>query len=78
MPLFPKRTNVEFAQVLDRGHIRMRVWERGVGITLACGTGACATAVAAHPARPDRAQGRRWCWTAARSASNGARATAMC
>ena len=46
-PLFPKRVNVEFAQVLDRDHIRMRVWERGVGITLACGTGACATAVAA-------------------------------
>ena len=47
LPFFPNRTNVEFAQVLDRGHIRMRVWERGVGITLACGTGACATAVAA-------------------------------
>jgi diaminopimelate epimerase len=46
-PLFPARVNVEFAQVLDRDHIRMRVWERGVGITLACGTGACATAVAA-------------------------------
>jgi diaminopimelate epimerase len=47
LPLFPNRTNVEFAQVLDRGRIRMRVWERGVGVTLACGTGACATAVAA-------------------------------
>jgi diaminopimelate epimerase len=47
LPFFPKRTNVEFAQVLDREHIRMRVWERGVGVTLACGTGACATAVAA-------------------------------
>jgi diaminopimelate epimerase len=46
-PLFPNRTNVEFAQVLDRAKIRMRVWERGVGVTLACGTGACATAVAA-------------------------------
>jgi diaminopimelate epimerase len=45
--LFPSRVNVEFAQVLDRGRIRMRVWERGVGITLACGTGAAATAVAA-------------------------------
>ncbi|MEP6828754.1 MAG: diaminopimelate epimerase [Rhizomicrobium sp.] len=44
---FPTRINVEFAQVKDRRHIRMRVWERGVGITLACGTGACATAVAA-------------------------------
>lgn len=40
--------NVEFAQVLEEGKIRMRVWERGSGITLACGTGACATAVAAH------------------------------
>jgi diaminopimelate epimerase len=47
LPFFPKRTNVEFAQVLDSGTIRMRVWERGVGVTLACGTGACATAVAA-------------------------------
>jgi diaminopimelate epimerase len=47
LPFFPQRTNVEFAQVLDRDRIRMRVWERGVGVTLACGTGACATAVAA-------------------------------
>ncbi|MGQ9366832.1 diaminopimelate epimerase [Azospirillum sp. ST 5-10] len=46
-PLFPERTNVEFASVLGRSHIRMRVWERGVGITRACGTGACATLVAA-------------------------------
>ena len=46
-PLFPNRVNVEFAQVIDRSHIRMRVWERGVGVTLACGTGACATAIAA-------------------------------
>ena len=46
-PLFPQRINVEFAQVLDRQRIRMRVWERGVGITRACGTGACATLVAA-------------------------------
>ncbi len=45
--LFPTRINVEFAQVHDRGYIRMRVWERGVGVTLACGTGACATVVAA-------------------------------
>jgi diaminopimelate epimerase len=47
LPFFPKRTNVEFAQVVDKTRIRMRVWERGVGVTLACGTGACATAVAA-------------------------------
>lgn len=46
-PLFPERINVEFAQVLGNGKIRMRVWERGTGITQACGTGACATAVAA-------------------------------
>lgn len=46
-PLFPGRINVEFAQVLGEGKIRMQVWERGSGITQACGTGACATAVAA-------------------------------
>ena len=46
-PAFPRRTNTEFAAVLDREHIRMRVWERGSGETLACGTGACATLVAA-------------------------------
>ncbi len=45
-PLFPKKTNVEFVTVLSDGHVKMRVWERGVGETLACGTGACATAVA--------------------------------
>lgn len=47
-PLFPEATNVEFAEVRSRDEIRMRVWERGTGITLACGSGACATAVAAH------------------------------
>ena len=46
-PLFPRKTNVEFVTVKDRGHLRMRVWERGSGETLACGTGACATLVAA-------------------------------
>ncbi len=46
--LFPERTNVEVASVLDERNIRMRVWERGVGITPACGSGACATLVAAH------------------------------
>lgn len=45
--VFPQRCNIEFANVLPDGTIRMRVWERGSGITLACGTGACATAVAA-------------------------------
>jgi diaminopimelate epimerase len=44
---FPKATNVEFAQFVDAGTVRLRVWERGVGETLACGTGACATLVAA-------------------------------
>lgn len=46
-PFFPGRINIEFAQILEEGRIRMRVWERGSGITQACGTGACATAVAA-------------------------------
>ena len=44
---FPRKINVEFAEVLSRKQIRMRVWERGAGITLACGTGSCATIVAA-------------------------------
>lgn len=46
--LFPKRINTEFAQIVDRKTIKMRVWERGAGETLACGTGACATMVAAN------------------------------
>lgn len=45
-PLFPERTNTEFVEVLDRNTLRMRVWERGAGETLACGTGACASLVA--------------------------------
>lgn len=45
-PIFPERCNIEFATVRKDGNVRMRVWERGSGITLACGTGACATAVA--------------------------------
>ena len=47
-PLYPQRTNVEFASLIAPNQLRMRVWERGAGITLACGSGACATAVAAH------------------------------
>ena len=46
--LYPEKTNVEFCQVLDRQNVRMRVWERGTGVTLACGSGACAAAVVLH------------------------------
>jgi len=46
-PLFPQRVNVSFAQIIDRSMVKMRVWERGIGETAACGTGACAVAVAA-------------------------------
>ena len=46
-PSFPQRCNIEFARIESNGRIRTRVWERGSGITMACGTGACATAVAA-------------------------------
>ena len=45
---FPRRTNVEFVQIIDRNTIKMRVWERGAGETLACGTGACASVVACN------------------------------
>jgi diaminopimelate epimerase len=45
---FPKRTNVEFAQVLSENEVKVRVWERGCGETWACGTGACATVVAGN------------------------------
>ena len=44
--VFPNKTNVEFIQIVDKNHIKMRVWERGAGETLACGTGACASVVA--------------------------------
>lgn len=47
-PLFPEKTNVEFVEVVSSSEVTMRVWERGAGETLACGTGACATAVATH------------------------------
>ena len=46
-PMFPNRTNVEFAEVVAENVIRMRVWERGAGVTMACGTGSCATFTAA-------------------------------
>eukprot|EP00595_Chromulina_sp_UTEXLB2642_P000428 CAMPEP_0196761066 /NCGR_PEP_ID=MMETSP1095-20130614/176_1 /TAXON_ID=96789 ORGANISM="Chromulina nebulosa, Strain UTEXLB2642" /NCGR_SAMPLE_ID=MMETSP1095 /ASSEMBLY_ACC=CAM_ASM_000446 /LENGTH=214 /DNA_ID=CAMNT_0042110129 /DNA_START=167 /DNA_END=807 /DNA_ORIENTATION=- len=45
-PMFPERVNVEFVEVLSKDHVRLKVWERGAGPTLACGTGACATVVA--------------------------------
>ena len=45
-PVFPQRTNTEFIEVVKSDYVKMRVWERGAGITLACGTGACATVVA--------------------------------
>lgn len=57
LPMFPDRANIEFARILDETHIRMRVWERGSGITAACGTGACATAVAAAMAGLTRSEG---------------------
>lgn len=47
-PLFPAKTNVEFVEIVSPSEVTMRVWERGAGETLACGTGACATAVATH------------------------------
>ena len=47
-PLFPERTNVEIVQVINKGRLKVRVWERGSGLTLACGTGACAAMVAAR------------------------------
>jgi diaminopimelate epimerase len=53
--LFPRRTNVEFVEVLNRRELRVRVWERGAGETLACGSGACASVIAAaRTARADR------------------------
>lgn len=50
-PVFPERANISLARVLDREHIRLRVWERGAGLTLACGSAACAAAVAAARTR---------------------------
>lgn len=47
LPIFPERVNIEFAQLVSRNEIDLKVWERGAGLTLACGTGACATLVAA-------------------------------
>ncbi len=46
-PIFPERANITLARIIDREHIEMRTWERGVGLTKACGSAACATAVSA-------------------------------
>ena len=54
---FPDRINTEFVQLDNRSHVRMRVWERGSGETLACGTGACAVAVALRGKRSDPKRG---------------------
>ena len=63
--LFPQRANVGFCQVKARDRLRLRVWERGVGVTRACGTGACAALVAANRRSLLRPHRRRWRWTAA-------------
>ena len=57
---FPERANIGFAQVLAPDRIRLRVWERGAGLTLACGSGACAALVNAAPPRPT-GRARHWC-----------------
>ena len=75
-PLFPERANIGFAQVLAPDRIRLRVWERGAGLTLACGSGACAALVNAHR-RGLTGRRARWSWTAASWRSNGA-PTATC
>ena len=46
--MFPQKTNVNFAQIIDATRIKLVTWERGVGLSMACGTGACATAIAAY------------------------------
>ncbi len=57
-PMFPDRANVSFAEVRGPDDILLRVWERGAGATLACGSAACATLVAGGAARPHGARGR--------------------
>ena len=57
-PLFPEGVNVGFAQIIDRSTIRLRVWERGAGLTQACGTGACAALVCAARARKTERKAR--------------------
>ena len=55
---FPERANIGVAQLVGEDRLRLRVWERGAGLTLACGSGACAAAGGGEPARPGEAQGR--------------------
>ena len=59
-PIFPQRANIGIAEVRDREQIRLRVWERGAGITRACGSGACAALVAAHRRGLADRQARVW------------------
>ena len=76
-PMFPEKANVTFAQVLARDDVRARVWERGVGLTLACGSAACATLVAA--ARLGLMERKERCvCRAATSSSSGAIRTTTC
>ena len=75
-PLFPERANIGFAQILAPDRIRLRVWERGAGLTLACGSGACAALVNAHRRGLAGRRATSW-WTAANWRSSGAR-TATC
>lgn len=58
LDVFPEGVNVEFVQYLDPGHVRMRVWERGVGETLSCGTGACAVGLVSRARHPE--DGSKW------------------
>ena len=69
-PMFPERANIGFAQLIGPDALRLRVFERGAGLTLACGSGACAAMVAAHRRGlvGDRA---RLSWTAASSSAPG-------
>ena len=72
-PIFPQRANIGVASIRGRGQIRLRVWERGAGITRACGSGACAGAGRGLPAGPERSARRRGRSMAAALTSPGAR-----
>ena len=70
-PIFPERANISLAHIVDRDHITLRTWERGAGLTKACGSAACATAVAAARLKRTDRKCRSRC-PAATSPSNGA------